>query len=528
MHDERTAAGYVRVSTEEQTRGYSLEAQREAIASRALSDGAAIDAECVFVDAGISGARADRPAYQAMLAAAAAGAFKTLYVWKFDRLGRDAEELLRARRMLEAAGVRLVSITEGEAEGTLIYGVRALVAQEEREKIAERTRLGVRARTRAGAFHGRAPYGYVRVDGEVVRDEAQAAVVVRMFAEYDAGAGDSPIAHGLNEDGVTPPRGGKWDRSQVANVLKNPAYIGLVRINEETFPGHHAALIDDDTWERVQRLRAIRAERSKGRGRPIAGRHLLVNGLLRCGECKNAMRPRTYRHRDLEVYICTTRDGYRGGERCSMKPIERAEVDEAILDHFETFGLDIEATKAELVESARRALHEAAALATRAESDVVRAEDAIARLDRDYRDGRLPARLYTRNLEAAEEERQGAAAEAATYRARIRSLERALEAIDADTQLAQRVAQMREEVAGTINSATTIAALRAAIAAVFIEVNLQCDGGGERYLTARLRRDAMWSPTEFEAVAIRSAAAGGGVPPHGTFPSLRVPLPASR
>src|SRR4051794_12937816 len=97
------SAGYVRVSTEEQAReGVSLEAQRQAIEERAPG-------ALLFADV-LSGARTDRPGYQSMLAAAAAGEFDTLYVWKFDRLGRDAEELLRARRMLEAADVSIVSL----------------------------------------------------------------------------------------------------------------------------------------------------------------------------------------------------------------------------------------------------------------------------------------------------------------------------------------------------------------------------------------------------------------------------------
>lgn len=131
-----------------------------------------------------------------MLASAAAAEFEALFVWKFDRLGRDAEELLRARRMLEAAGVRLVSITEGEAEGTLVYGVRALVAQEEREKIAERTRTGLLAAARSGRQPvGQPPLGYRAVGHKRERrwvvDEAEAEIVRRVHALYLEGKGVS-------------------------------------------------------------------------------------------------------------------------------------------------------------------------------------------------------------------------------------------------------------------------------------------------------------------------------------------------
>src|SRR5437773_992314 len=108
------AGAYLRVSTQEQAReGVSLDAQRQAVTDRAKGDGLALGDAQVYTDAGRSGSTTDRPAYQAMLAAAVAGEFQRLYVWKIDRLGRDAEELLRARRMLEAAGVTIVSLSEG-------------------------------------------------------------------------------------------------------------------------------------------------------------------------------------------------------------------------------------------------------------------------------------------------------------------------------------------------------------------------------------------------------------------------------
>jgi Resolvase, N terminal domain len=95
------AAGYIRVSTEEQAKhGLSLDEQQRLIREAAGDD------VRMFVDAGLSGKReVERPAYQAMLAAAAAGELEAVYVWKLDRLGRDAEELLRARRMLGAQPV---------------------------------------------------------------------------------------------------------------------------------------------------------------------------------------------------------------------------------------------------------------------------------------------------------------------------------------------------------------------------------------------------------------------------------------
>lgn len=231
-----------------------------------------------------------QPEYQRMLADAAAGGFDALYAWKYDRLGRDAEELLRARRMLEAAGVRLVSATEGEAESTLIYTVRAAVAQEEREKISERTRLGLAEAARSGRIvTGAAPLGYRRVgsktkagdDRRLVVDPDEAGVVRRIFDLYLQGVGINRIAQTLNAAGQRTRRGAKFSARVVLDVLDQVAYLGHVRFKGEVVAEDHPALIDREAWDRVQTLRQAKREQPSGGRRRPPKNHLLA-GKLYC------------------------------------------------------------------------------------------------------------------------------------------------------------------------------------------------------------------------------------------------------
>ena len=101
-----------------------------------------------------SGGKDDREQYQAMLAAAAAGELDVVYVWKLDRLGRSVSERLRAWDALMAAGVRLVSTTEGAQEAKLVYTILAAVAEEERRLIAERTAMGMAVSASKGIPNG--------------------------------------------------------------------------------------------------------------------------------------------------------------------------------------------------------------------------------------------------------------------------------------------------------------------------------------------------------------------------------------
>jgi DNA invertase Pin-like site-specific DNA recombinase len=111
-----------------------------------------------------SGARNDRPVLQAVLDGAQRGRFECVMVWKLDRFGRSALDLLANIRVLEDAGVRFIAITQGidikpggDPMSRLILTVLAGVAEFERELIRERTLLGLDKARRAGTQLGRPP-----------------------------------------------------------------------------------------------------------------------------------------------------------------------------------------------------------------------------------------------------------------------------------------------------------------------------------------------------------------------------------
>jgi site-specific DNA recombinase len=523
MHPERNAAIYARVSSEEQVKGYSLDEQVKLGRERAAIDGYSVAEQHVFIDAGISGARVDRPRYQALFAAASAGEFGALYVWKFDRLGRDAEELLRARRMLEAAGVTIVSLTEGEAESTLVYGVRALVAQEEREKISERTRMGLAARAAKGGHHGGpAPFGYRYRDadpdgrpcGELEPDPVQAPIVARIFAAFVGGASLRAIVDRLNGESVQTSRGKALGISAVATVLDNPFYAGYVRFGRETCQGLHEPLIDEDSWTEAQRLRHARRlhygadkDGHAKAGRNPQGPFLLVRGILRCGSCGSAMRPRTDKRGRKDAYICITHD--RDAASCPMPRVFREDVDEALLEHFAHVHLDLDATRERLVAASHQAVVEAAANRDSVERELLRKTEELTRIRTDYRNGSITAEEWHEFRDEIADEKRALHAQLARLGQREEEARERLAAIDAETEMLSRLAGLREAVAGRITgSGDDVNALRAAIAAVFSRIELRIDEDGELGLVPRVHVDPDWQPTPEEAETLRRAAAG--------------------
>jgi len=146
---------YHRVSTLDQNPALARE-ELHAAAAR-LGGGVVLDIE----ETG-SGARNDRPGLQRLMDAARRGKLDAVMVWKLDRFGRSALDVLANIRDLDAAGVRFIATTQGidirpggDAMSRLIIGVLASVAEFERDLIRERTRLGMAKARAAGKRIGR-------------------------------------------------------------------------------------------------------------------------------------------------------------------------------------------------------------------------------------------------------------------------------------------------------------------------------------------------------------------------------------
>ena len=145
--------GYARVSKADGSQVHDL--QRDALAQ------AGVDANNVYEDAA-SGKKEDRPGLTACLKALRRG--DTLVVWKLDRLGRDLRHLVNLVDDLTQRHIGLkvlagegASIDTSTANGRLVFGIFAALAEFERALIIERTKAGLAA-ARARGRNGGAPF----------------------------------------------------------------------------------------------------------------------------------------------------------------------------------------------------------------------------------------------------------------------------------------------------------------------------------------------------------------------------------
>jgi len=251
---------YARYSTDQQ-RDASIEDQVRLCRERIDREG--WSPVQTYADRKLTGGSMVRPGIQALLEDAMAGRFDVVVAEALDRLSRDQEDVAGLFKRLSFAGIRIVTLAEGEV-GELHVGLKGTMNALYLKDLADKTRRGLRGRVEAGASGGGNSYAYDVVhqpgpDGSVVRggrriNPDQAAVVRRIFRDYAHGLSPKRIAYALNAEGVASPSGTAWGPSTLngnaergTGILNNELYIGRLIWNRQRY------VKDPDTGKRVSR-----------------------------------------------------------------------------------------------------------------------------------------------------------------------------------------------------------------------------------------------------------------------------------
>jgi site-specific DNA recombinase len=435
------AAIYTRVSTDEQAReGYSLgEQERQCMELIGREHWQHVG---TYSDPGISGAERERPGLTALLARL--DEIDVIVVAAADRLGRDLIHLAELRQTLRGAGVELRALTasivdDGSSGAWLATTMADVFGDYERRRIKERTREGVRARVRAGLPQGQAPYGYKREGGGLVVVKSEVPIVRRVFREYVAGKPLLQIARALNRKGVPTKRGGKWAASTVRGMIRCDLYVARP-------PWQHKPIIDEATWDRAQALIGTPIGRARSEPRR---KYIFIGGLLRCGECGEAMTP----HGDK--YRCRGRQAF-GTDHCSQGPVSRELIDSAAVEHFRDALHDLDSTVALAGQRVREELEETRALLSQAERAAVQATTRLERVKRDYQDDKIDADDWREQRTQLTTEREAAEAE-------VKRLQAAAER----RPMIKPLADLRAAIAAEVAGAPDVDAIRAALRATY-------------------------------------------------------------
>ena len=345
--ENKITALYCRLSQDDGRDGdsNSIVNQREILSQYARSNG--FHNTQFFIDDGISGTTFDRPDFQRMQRMIENGEIGTVIVKDLSRFGRnylDVGEYLEIK--YPTLGVRFIAIQENvdtlKNTGTEMMPFNNIF----NEWYAAQTSKKIRAVWKAKADKGErvssaVPYGYKKSEDDPkqwIVDELAARVVRRIFALCIEGLGPMKIARRLEDEEILTPtayliaNGRKtrnkistrgeyaWETSSVEHILENRQYTGCTVyfkssilsykvhkkvINPEDewqiIPNTQEAIIDEDTFNRVQELRENR------RRNTATGRESLFSGLLYCADCK------------FKLYFCAAKSVKENQEfhRCS-------------------------------------------------------------------------------------------------------------------------------------------------------------------------------------------------------------------
>ena len=326
-----------------------------------------------FVDDGYSGANFDRPSWSELVALIEDEKVGVLIVKDMSRLGRDYLRVgLYTDVLFPEKGVRFIAISNGidsaQQQENDFTPFLNIINEWYCRDTSKKIRAVMKSKGEAGEhLCTNPPYGYMKdpdnkkqwiVDGEA------AEVVKRIFALCLDGYGPSQIARILKEDKVITPtihfqQTGRatrnappdnpynWTSDTIADILERPEYQGHT-VNFKTykqsykskrtcynpeekwlvFENTHEAIIDADTWARVQELR-------KNKRRPArTGKTNMFSGIVRCADCGEKLYYCTSKNFEArqDHFVCST-SRLKGKAVCSTHFIRAVVLEQGVLAH---------------------------------------------------------------------------------------------------------------------------------------------------------------------------------------------------
>lgn len=318
-----------------------------------------------FTDDGISGTQFDRPGFMEMMNGVNTGNIGCIIVKDMSRLGRDYLKVGQCMEILRQKGVRLIAINDNvdsfyrEDDFTPFRNIM-------NEWYARDTSRKIQSTFRSKGESGKhtastPPYGYIKDEKDKdkwIVDEKAAEIVRRIFNLTMDGAGPYKIAKILEADKIDIPAYHqkklgyglhqsknfeypyRWCSSTIASILKKKEYLGHT-VNFKTrkhfkdkkskyvsednwliFENTHEAIIDQETFDNVQRIRGNVKRYPDG-----WGEYHPLTGLMYCADCGSKMYVhRTNNYKNIPYYVCSNYKKVPCGTLCPSAHRIKAEV----------------------------------------------------------------------------------------------------------------------------------------------------------------------------------------------------------
>ncbi|HCU6988824.1 TPA: recombinase family protein [Staphylococcus aureus] len=352
---KKLVGGYIRVSTERQVEGYSIEGQITQIEQYCQFNG--YELVYIYADRGISGKSMNRPELQRMLNDAKNGKLDCVMVYKTNRLARNTSDLLTIVEELHRQNVEFFSLSERmevkNSTGKLMLQILASFSEFERNTILENIYNGQHQRALKGYYQGNLPLGYNNIPDnkkELMINQHEANIVKYIFESYAKGHGYRKIANALNHKGYVTKKGNPFSINSITYILVNPFYIGKIQfakykdwnekrrkgLNDKPIiaDGKHPPIISQELWDKVQSRKKQVSQKPQVHGK---GTNLLT-GIIHCPQCgapmaasntTNTLKDGTKKR--IRYYSCSNFRN-KGSKVCSANSVRADVIEKYVMD----------------------------------------------------------------------------------------------------------------------------------------------------------------------------------------------------
>lgn len=375
------AAAYVRLSVE----GEDKERNKESITTQRYMLEKYIEKQpdmrlaAVFCDNGETGTDFERPGFEQMMDEVRRRKIDCIVVKDLSRFGRNYVETgYYLEKIFPYMGIRLVAVNDGYDTlsgdaNEMVISLKNLVNDLYAKDISRKINSTFETmRAKGQITSGHPPYGYLRSSEDkhkLVIDPETAPVIRDVFKWRLEGHGTAQIARRLNDSSVLSlpmfhyihghrkdkpsGAGAIWKGGQIRFILQNITYAGHTaqgKVKESLSDGQplkrkareewvvvkdtHEAIIDQETFDRVQELVEQRCREYKSIRGKYGTTENILKGLLVCADCGEKM----VRHKSVSpagtaryVFQCRTYAENLGGQGCTIKSVGEPELKECIL-----------------------------------------------------------------------------------------------------------------------------------------------------------------------------------------------------
>ena len=438
-----------------------------------------------FTDDGVSGTTFDREGFQSMIAEVEAGNVAVIIVKDMSRFGRDYLKVgFYTEVMFKEKGVRFIAINNGidssnqqDSDFTPFLNImNEWYARDSSRKIQAIFKARMQEGKRVSPS---VPYGYRRDPDDkqhLIIDPEPAAVVRRIFKLVLEGNGVNRIADILYADKILIPSAYaekyypenqhsksfhdpiRWTNQTIIHILEKREYMGHTVLGKTIsesyktkkrrkatedelmiFENTHEAIIDEETWNNVQRLIETK-RRPKKNGAPPCR----LSGLLYCADCGSKL---SHRYNSRNKYDADNSYGcssYRQYTRnCTMHYIRVSVVEKLILETIREVSAYALSNEKEFVKKVREAsdvqqeatMKEYRRRLGKAKRRHEELDDLVKKLYESFATGKIPEKHFDRLLSGYDTEQTALEAE-------MQELQTGLDRYGADSVRADRFLEL--------------------------------------------------------------------------------------